>query len=104
MDNLKSKRLEIEQALIEKATKDKLFRKELVQNPVETIEKETGIKIPPSVKLTVLEETGGNYYLVIPALPTETSDGELTEEDLKKVSGGDGEGWETFYSQAVPCF
>ena len=43
-------RQQFEQKLIEKANKDESFRRQLLENPGMTIETETGMKIPETLK------------------------------------------------------
>ncbi len=76
-----------ESKLIEKAWKDEEFKKELVKNCKEAIEKETGVKIPDNINVTVLEETADEVYLVLPQNPAK-SVAELTEAELDSVAGG----------------
>ena len=50
-----NQRQQLEQQLIEKAMKDESFRKQLIENPGAAIEAETGMKIPETMKIKVLE-------------------------------------------------
>lgn len=87
MNDLTFKRREIEQVLIEKATKDELFRKSLLENTHETIENELNVKIPGSITVKVLEEGAGNFFIVLPSTGV-FGEEELTEADLSRVHGG----------------
>jgi hypothetical protein len=82
-----NQRQQLEQKLIEKALKDEAFKKQLVENPAKTIESEFKVKLPTSLKLTVLEEDAHTVFLVLPFshLPVNT---ELTEAELESISGG----------------
>ena len=83
-------RRQLEQQIIEKAMKDEDFRKRLIEDSKFTLEKETGVSIPDSVNIKVLEEDAQTFYLVLPPkINSETTD-ELTEADLGMVSGGYG--------------
>ena len=86
-------RQQLEKQLIEKALKDESFRKQLVENPGAAIEAETGRKIPETVKIKVLEEDSQTVYLVLPQAPVQSTEMELTEEELKSVAGGDCDVW-----------
>jgi hypothetical protein len=93
---------QLEQQLIEKALKDEQFRSQLVNNPRETIEKETGVKIPASITIKVMEEDNNNRYFILPSVPVQESDGELTEADLQLVAGGTLGGISTYNAACSP--
>jgi len=82
-------RQQLEQKLIEKALGDEAFRKLLLENPAAAIEKETGMKVPESYKITALAEDSRTFYLVVPYVQPADEDMELTEAELEAVSGGD---------------
>jgi len=84
-----NQRQQLGQKLIEKAMKDKSFRKQLIENPDAAIEAETGIKIPETVNIKVLEENHQTVYLILPQVPTQESEMELNESELELVAGGD---------------
>ncbi len=81
-------RRDLESRLIEKAWKDEEFKNELIKNTREVTEKELGIKIPGNIKVTVLEETADEVYLVLPQDPAKVGE-MLTDAELDSVSGGD---------------
>jgi hypothetical protein len=83
-----NQRQQLEQHLIGKAMKDETFRKQLIENPGAAIEAETGMKIPDMFKIKVLEEDPQTVYLILPQNPAQSTDMELSEEDLKSVTGG----------------
>lgn len=75
--------------IVQKAWEDAEFKKELVANPVETIENLTGgkINLPEGKTLVVRDQTSENtVYINIPAKPE--MDLELNENELEAVSGG----------------
>jgi len=76
------------QKLIEKALKDEAFRKLLIDSPAEAIEIETGVKIPESVNIRILEEDPQTIYLVLPYIPSTEAESELSEAELTDVAGG----------------
>jgi hypothetical protein len=88
MENQQQQRQQLEQQLIEKAMKDETFRKQLIENPIETIESEIGMKLPSGMNIKVLEEKPEEVYLVLPMLHPSDQEGELTESELNKVAGG----------------
>lgn len=83
-------RQEFEGALIVKAWKDPAFRARLISNPKAVFEEELGVPLPPDLKMTVLEETADHLFLALPLTPEQTSDTDLTEEELQLVTGGSG--------------
>jgi hypothetical protein len=83
-------RYQLEQSLIERSMKDESFRKQLIENPGAAIEAETGIKIPETMSIKVLEEDPKTVYLILPAKPIENADLELSEAELESVAGGTG--------------
>jgi hypothetical protein len=96
MINKEEQKQEIYAQIVQKAWKDPEFKKNLIANPVETIEKEIGgkIEIPNGKTLVVLDEAetinnqpeSNKSYLVIPERNHENI--ELTEEELEAVAGG----------------
>ena len=95
-----NQRQQLEQKLIERAMKDESFRMQLLENPGAAIEEETGMKIPETVKIKVLEEDPQTVYLILPQVTIKNAEFELDEAELESVSGGtggtgggDGPGW-----------
>ncbi len=80
-------RQQLEQQLIEKSMKDESFRKQLIKNPSAAIEAETGMKIPETMNIKVLEEDPKTFYLLLPYVHIKNSEMELTEAELESVSG-----------------
>ena len=74
--------------LLEKAMKDEAFREKLLENPAAAIEAETGIRIPETIKIKVLEEDIRNVYLILPQNYSQNNDMELSEAELESVAGG----------------
>ncbi len=82
--------------VVQRAWEDAEFKKSLIANPVEVIEKFTGKKVnlPEGKTLVVIDESetknnkpeDGKTYFVIPE--AKHGDFELTEEELEKVAGG----------------
>lgn len=76
--------------IVQKAWEDAEFKKELIANPVEAIEKLTGKKmnLPKGKTLLARDQTDeSTVYINIPAKPIH-DDVELNEEQLEMVSGG----------------
>ena len=75
--------------IVQKVWDDAEFKKELMANPVEAIEKLTGKKmnLPEGKTLVVRDQTDeSNVYINIPAQPK--MDVELSEDQLEMVAGG----------------
>ncbi|MCK8496023.1 NHLP leader peptide family RiPP precursor [Spirosoma sp. RP8] len=95
---------EIIEAIISKAWEDVNFRKELVADPIKTIEKLTGVKIdlPEGKTLVINDQTDkSKLYVNIPAEP-EIESMELTEEQLEAVAGGGHKIWGDFVNNLFP--
>ena len=74
-----------------KAWEDKSFKQELIENPIETLNKFTGkiAKFPKNKRLVVVDQKDANsIYLNIPAKPNYESV-DLTDEQLEAVAGGE---------------
>jgi len=81
-------RKQLEQQVIEKAMKDASFRKQLIEDPKFVLEQETGMKLPDSFNIKIIEEDTQTFYLVLPEKINPETEDELTEAELMKVSGG----------------
>lgn len=76
--------------VVQKAWEDAQFKKELMSNPVQAMEKLTGQKLnlPQGQKLVVVDQTDETtVYLNIPR-QVDVDALELTEEQLEQVAGG----------------
>ena len=71
--------------LIAKAWSDEEFKARLMANPKDAMA-EVGMDVPEGLEIEVVENTQEKVYLIIPPKP----DGELSDDDLDKVSGGGG--------------
>jgi hypothetical protein len=80
------KRRELETALIEKCWKDPEFKKQVVSDPKGMLERHTGQKLPPQVKIFIHEEDANTLHLSIPPAPASVV--ELSDQDLERVAGG----------------
>jgi len=93
-DEKKHNRREFEEAMVLRAWKDEAFKKELITNTKEVIERELnnlvqeGVTIPANMSLTVLEEGKDQLYMVLPQNPMAVAEEELTDEELEAVAGG----------------
>ena len=81
-------------SIYSKAWKDKTFKKSLITDPIETLNKFTGkvANLPKDKTVIVEDQTNLNHiYINIPTKPN-LEDMELSEEQLEIVAGGD-DGW-----------
>jgi|GEM_PF-1695590 len=69
--------------IISKIWEDPKFKEEFMKDPRFYLQNE-GIEIPENVKVVVHENTDEEIHITIPQKPT----GELTENELKAISGG----------------
>ncbi|TEB13171.1 NHLP leader peptide family RiPP precursor [Pelotomaculum propionicicum] len=76
-------RKELKEQIIKKAQVDQEFKKALVENPKGALGR-LGVQLPAEVEVKVVEESPEVVYLVLPVNP-----GELTDEQLDGVAGGD---------------
>ncbi len=77
-------------SIYKKAWEDKTFLKNLIHNPIRTLNNFTGKKgkLPFGKVLIVEDQTNPNHiYLNLPAKPSNYSDIELNETQLDEVSG-----------------
>ncbi|GGK15025.1 hypothetical protein GCM10010124_04560 [Pilimelia terevasa] len=76
--------------VIEKAQTDPSFRSKLMSNPKAAVEGELGISIPSDLNVKVVEEKSDEFYIV---LPPQGQSGQLSDEQLAGVAGGDSSTW-----------
>jgi hypothetical protein len=76
-------RRDLEAKIVARAWADEGFRQRLKSDPRGTVAEETGISVPASVQIEVVEETPEKAYLVIPMNRVAVSD-----EELEMASGG----------------
>ncbi|MFH1725907.1 MAG: NHLP leader peptide family RiPP precursor [Elusimicrobiota bacterium] len=80
------KKLDIERTVVEKATSDETFRKELMKDPKAAMARLFNAKLPPKLKVVVHEDEADTMHLVIPS--ESLAQGELDNDDLDAVTGG----------------
>ena len=86
METQTASRRHIETALIEKCWKDPEFKKAVVTDPKGMLERHTGQKLPPQVKIVIHEEDANTLHFSIPVPPSNIT--ELSDKDLERVAGG----------------
>ena len=70
-------RRELEAQIVARAWADEGFRERLKSDPRGAVAEATGVEVPESIEIEVLEETPEKGYLVIPLNRIEISDEEL---------------------------
>lgn len=101
---METRKQEIIEAIISKAWEDTSFRKDLIEDPIKTIEKLMGVKVvlPEGKSLIITDQTDkSKIYVNIPAEP-EVENMELTEEQLEAVAGGGQKIWSDFVNSLFP--
>jgi Nitrile hydratase, alpha chain len=79
-------RRDLESKVVARAWADESFRERLKADPRAAVAEETGITVPESINVEVLEETPEKAYLVIPANRVAVAD-----EQLDAAGGGYGD-------------
>ena len=78
-----TRRNEFEAQIVARAWSDEAFRERLHANPREAVAEVTGVSVPHSIEIEVLDETPEKAYLVIPLNRVTIAD-----DQLDAVSGG----------------
>jgi hypothetical protein len=68
------------------ATENPKYREALLSDPKGTIERQFGASLG-NVEVRAVQESAATAYIVVPHIPAE---GELSDADLERVSGGGG--------------
>ena len=83
-------RAEIERTLVQRSMEDEDFRKRLLDDLKAAVEQELGTRLPEGVQVRAGKETADTIYLVLPfSSPVGGEGGELSDEALESVAGGD---------------
>lgn len=91
---------ELQARLLQRASEDAGFRQALLTNPHEALRREFGLEPPPNLAITVVEQKPGALTLVLPPLAS----GELDEQHLDAVVGGNGFGGSAFWQDFMSLF
>lgn len=79
-------RAEIEEIVIENATKHEKYREALLSDPKKTVETQLNNTLPENVSVEVVQETPTKIFIRLPHVVAEGA--ELSDEDLEQVAGG----------------
>jgi hypothetical protein len=82
---------ELEAQVLAQAVQDPAFRARLRAEP-RAVFAAMGLNIPPEVRIQAMQETAGQYYLVLPAPERagRTAGAGLSDAELEHVAGGGG--------------
>jgi hypothetical protein len=82
-------RVEMERTLVQRSLQDEEFRQRLLEDPRAVVEQELGTRLPEGVQVRVVQESADTIYLVLPSASPIGEGGELSDEALESVAGGD---------------
>ena len=82
-------RSEMERRLIERSLQEEDFRQRLLDDPKGAVEQELGSRLPEGVEVRAVEESAQIIYLVLPSASPLGQGGELSDQELDEVAGGD---------------
>ena len=82
-------RAEVERTLVQRSMEDEDFRQRLLDDPKEPVEQELGSRLPEGVEVRAVEESAQIIYLVLPSASPLGQGGELSDQELDEVAGGD---------------
>ena len=82
-------RAEVERTLVQRSMGDEDFRQRLLDDPKGAVEQELGSRLPEGVEVRAVEESAQIIYLVLPSASPLGQGGELSDQELDEVAGGD---------------
>ena len=81
-------RAEVERTLVQRSMEDEDFRQRLLDDPKGAVEQELGSRLPEGVEVRAVEESAQIIYLVLPSASPLGQGGELSDQELDEVAGG----------------
>jgi hypothetical protein len=82
-------RAEVERTLVQRTMEDEDFRQMLLDDPKGAVEQELGSRLPEGVEVRAVEESAQIIDLVLPSASPLGQGGELSDQELDEVAGGD---------------
>jgi hypothetical protein len=82
-------RAEVERTLVQRSMEDEDFRQMLLDDSKGAVEQELGSRLPEGVEVRAVEESAQIIYLVLPSASPLGQGGELSDQELDEVAGGD---------------
>ena len=82
-------RAEMERTIVQRSMEDEDFRQRLLDDPKGAVEQELGSRLPEGVEVRAVEESAQIIYLVLPSASPLGQGGELSDQELDEVAGGD---------------
>ena len=82
-------RAEVERTLVQRSMEDEDFRQRLLDDPKGAVEQELESRLPKGVEVRAVEESAQIIYLVLPSASPLGQGGELSDQELDEVAGGD---------------
>jgi hypothetical protein len=79
-----------------RAATDMEFRQLCVSNIRAAIQQESGMEVPASIKIGVLDQSANHLNFILP--PVVKEEGELLESELESVAGGSKSGANDFFN------
>jgi hypothetical protein len=79
----------VERTLVQRSMEDEDFRQMLLDDSKGAVEQELGSRLPEGVEVRAVEESAQIIYLVLPSASPLGQGGELSDQELDEVAGGD---------------
>ena len=79
----------MERTLVQRRMEVEDFRQRLLDDPKGAVEQELGSRLPEGVEVRAVEESAQIIYLVLPSASPLGQGGELSDQELDEVAGGD---------------
>lgn len=94
---------EAHRSIVRRSMEDGSFRQELLRNPKSALEQHLGRQLPENVEVRAVEDTPERVHLVVPSKSLTERYGELSDEDLDVVAGGNVGSYADPFTSAICC-